>query len=39
MDQDEHMKCKKCEYHNPEGAKYCGKCGNRLGERDFKKIF
>ena len=22
--------CKKCGFYNPEGARYCGNCGNRL---------
>lgn len=26
----ERMKCRKCQFDNPEGAKFCDECGNRL---------
>jgi len=26
------MKCPKCQFENPEGAKFCNKCGHRLEE-------
>ena len=26
------MKCVKCNFENPEGFQFCGKCGEKLGE-------
>jgi rRNA maturation endonuclease Nob1 len=26
------MKCPKCQFENPEGAKFCNECGHRLEE-------
>ena len=30
------MRCAKCGTENPEGKKFCGKCGGRLGGRCLK---
>ena len=26
------MKCPKCQFENPEGAKFCIECGHKFGE-------
>jgi len=26
------MKCPKCQFDNPEGAKFCNECGHKFGE-------
>jgi hypothetical protein len=26
------MKCKECQFHNPEGVKFCGACGRSMAK-------